>query len=115
MISLVYGNLVAPISNAPHSSAYEASMRLATTILAVLFSIPQTLYAQADAATRGCVSEQTLASDTLRAIAIRLHPKAFAQQGGKGFMLVALIFDNQCTLVRHGSAKGTTERLGASA
>jgi hypothetical protein len=49
----------------------------------------------------GCIGPQGVPIDSLLAQARRLHPDALKPENESGDVVVALVYDNTCTLVRH--------------
>jgi hypothetical protein len=49
----------------------------------------------------GCLGRDGVSVDSLRATARRLHPDVDKPENRSNFVVVALVYDNRCTLVRH--------------
>ena len=78
---------------------------------AVMVAIPASVHAQATAMQRGCSGPDGVPNDSLRAIAKRLHPDAFKPENMKSSVLIGLLFDAQCQVVRHAMGYRVTDQL----
>jgi hypothetical protein len=49
----------------------------------------------------GCIGPNGVPADSLQAVARRLHPEVTRPENQSSAVIVALVYDNKCTLVRH--------------
>jgi hypothetical protein len=56
-----------------------------------------------------CTPRDGLSLDSLRRIAIRLHPELTSDDNRRNFTIVGLVFDSECTLVRHAIGRRDPE------
>ena len=55
----------------------------------------------------GCIGQQGVPTDSLYAQARRLHPAIADPENRTNAVVVALVFDNRCAVVRHAMARVT--------
>ena len=51
--------------------------------------------------TSHCSGANGVPTDSLRTIATRMHPEALKPENQSGMVMIALVFDNHCAVVRH--------------
>jgi hypothetical protein len=56
---------------------------------------------------QGCIGQQGVPTDSLYAQARRLHPAIARPENRSNTVVVALVFDNRCAMVRHAMARVT--------
>ena len=83
-------------------------LAFATLFLACTILFPASAVAQ-------CTDSVAMSSDSLRSVALRLHPEA-ASEHRNTYAVITLLFDSRCRLVHHslGHRRGPNSLAGAS-